>query len=139
VHVVKNWKYVIMGLFKLQVQNKDEFGSMLVITQPVGYIPFDQSIPKPPYWTFCLVTNCGKFFVLWSDHVEGVAKRILSKPVSLRAEDAVGTLVNDIVFPPEGVTMDLTNSNRIYCKLNWDTGNVEGTFRIYDGKLIPQK
>jgi hypothetical protein len=138
-HVVKNWKLIIMSLFKTQCNNKDDFGSYLVVTVPEGYIPFEKSQPRPQYWTFCLITNCGKFFLLWSDHADGVAKRILSKPLSLRAQDAVGTLVADVPFPAEGVSMDLTTSNRVYAKLDWNTGEVQGTYRIYNGKLLLHK
>ena len=97
-HVVSHWKLIIMSLAKQQLANKDEYGSYLVVTVPTGYIPFEQSVPKPAYWTFCLITNLGKFFLLWSDHIDGVASRMLAKPLSLRSEDAVGTLQNDVVF-----------------------------------------
>jgi len=138
-HITKSWRLIIMSLFKTQINNKDEYGSYLVVTVPQGYLPFEKSDPKPAYWTFCLITNCGKFFLLWSDHREGVATRILSKPLSLRSEDAVGNLITDAKMPAEGVRCDLTKLNRIYAKLNWETGEFEGIFRIYQGKLIPTK
>lgn len=138
-HVVSHWKLIIVSLLKQQISNKDEYGSYLVVTIPTGYLPFEQSVPKPTYWTFCLITNLGKFFLLWSDHADGVANRMLSKPLSLKPEDAVGTLQNDVVMPPQGVKCDLTKLNRIYAKLDWETGAVEGMYRIYRGNLLPNK
>ncbi len=121
-HITDRWENSILRYLRGGCTWQDGLGYTLVhvLTTPVGDFVFDSAMPAVPYWTLAIImSRHERWYVMFSDHRDGVYKRIAAPNGGKYVGDQ--DTCSDQTSEYEEHFLDV--SDPTYVQVDWWSGN----------------
>jgi hypothetical protein len=131
-HMKNKWALMLLKInkdFKQILNDSDtDFQCVHIITNPVGDLMFDSTIPQIKYLTFCFLKtkkNPDSLYAFFSDHKDGVYKRLCESNGNkyIIDEDSF-CIIGKNNISDQIITNILKNKNPEYLNIDWATGKL---------------
>lgn len=127
-HIKNNWKF-IYELIQLAREDFNNYHTLYCVTSPTGNIDYENTNPKPKYWTFVFIVTKlypNTIFILWSDHIDGVNKRFHELNKGMFHCSPNNILVSSDYFDNKKILafpIEIIEDVK-YLNVDWQTGNI---------------